>query len=126
MSHRLRHFRQSLRLLLRVLRSSRAAMAQREEDLARFVCWKHSWRGKYRRVVVLRAQSLATLELSAEGKETNAWSLVHNTDENVHALKKGKAGVLESVKPLGSPVDAKCGRDDQEFSIAAKADEKVR
>mmetsp|Transcript_6976 Transcript_6976/g.42736 ORF Transcript_6976/g.42736 Transcript_6976/m.42736 type:complete len:2841 (-) Transcript_6976:210-8732(-) len=99
-------------------------MAQRDEDLARFVCWKHSWRGKYRRVVVLRAQSLATLELSAEGKETNAWSLVHSTDEDAHALKKVKSGVLESVKPLGSPVDAKCGREDQEFSISAKADEK--
>lgn len=75
---------------------------------------------------MLRPESLATLELSADGKETNAWSLVHSTHEDVHASGRMRSGVLESVKPLGSPVDARCEREDQEFSIAARTDEKVR
>lgn len=75
--------------------------------VARFLCTKHSWRGKYRRVMCITPTAIITQHIDTLAI-TNTWSFVGDSDVD---------GI--TVPPLS---DA----EEQEFTITARQDRKAR
>ena len=74
--------------------------------VARFMCTKHSWRGKYRRIFCITPHALVTQHPDTLAI-TNSWSFVGEPDIDAVAVGASDA-------------------EDKEFSISARQDAKAR
>jgi DnaJ family protein C protein 13 len=55
-----------------VWRTEERGMAQGNEDVAKFYCTKHSWRGKYKRVFSIGTKAITTYNPNTH-EVTNQW-----------------------------------------------------